>query len=65
MGALSIPGAVQCDSFFGSQEDPMSTETNKAVVRRFFEEVFNQNRLEVIHAIFTDHFGGHGVSFSS
>ncbi len=38
----------------------MSTETNKAIVRRFFEEVFNQNRLEVIHEIFADHFGGHG-----
>jgi hypothetical protein len=39
----------------------MSIETNKAIVRRFFEEVFNQNRLEVIHTIFTDTFGGHGL----
>ena len=32
----------------------MSTEENKAVVRRFFEEVWNEQKLEVVDELFSE-----------
>jgi steroid delta-isomerase-like uncharacterized protein len=40
----------------------MSTEQNKALVRRFVEEVFNQGRLETADEIVAPHFMRHGTT---
>ncbi len=39
----------------------MSIEQNKSIVRRFFEEVFNQGNLPVADEIFAPEFDGHGL----
>jgi steroid delta-isomerase-like uncharacterized protein len=39
-----------------------SIEQNKALVRRFFEEVFNQGNLSVADEIIASGFGGHGFA---
>ncbi|MCL5996186.1 MAG: ester cyclase [Chloroflexi bacterium] len=38
----------------------MLVEQNKAIVRRFFEEVLNEGRFAVVDEIFSPAFGGHG-----
>ncbi len=38
----------------------MSTEHNKALVRRFFEEVYNANRLDLCDELFAPEFGAEG-----
>lgn len=38
------------------------SEENKAVVRRWFDEVWNQGRAEVIEELFADHGIAHGLS---
>jgi steroid delta-isomerase-like uncharacterized protein len=38
----------------------MSTEPNKAIVRRFFEEVYNQGNLALADELFAADFGGPG-----
>ncbi|HVO43876.1 MAG TPA: ester cyclase [Aggregatilineales bacterium] len=40
----------------------MTVEQNKAVVRRFFEEVFNQGKLAVADEIFAPWFSGRGLA---
>jgi steroid delta-isomerase-like uncharacterized protein len=40
----------------------MTTEHNKALVRRFFEEVFNQGRLELVDSLFAPGFTGRGLA---
>ena len=37
----------------------MSTEDNKAVSRRFYEEVINQKQLAVINEVAGDHYLSH------
>ena len=37
-------------------------EANKALIRRWFEEVWNQGRRDVIHELFADHGIAHGLS---
>ncbi len=39
----------------------MQTEENKAIVRRFFEEVLNEGKLTVVDEIFSSDFGGDGL----
>jgi steroid delta-isomerase-like uncharacterized protein len=39
-----------------------SIEQNKALVRRFFEEVFNQGNLSALDEIIAPGFGGHGFA---
>jgi steroid delta-isomerase-like uncharacterized protein len=43
----------------------MSTETNKATVRRMLEQVFNQRRLDLIDEFFTEDYVGHTVGTPS
>jgi steroid delta-isomerase-like uncharacterized protein len=38
----------------------MSTEQNKTIVRRYFEEVINEGRFEVADELFAPTFGGRG-----
>ena len=38
----------------------MSTDTNVAVMRRWFDEVWNQGRVETIHELLADDFTGYG-----
>ena len=39
----------------------MSTETNKATIRRMVEQVYNERRLDLIDEFFTEDFVGHNV----
>ncbi len=39
----------------------MSISANKAIVRRYFEEVCGAGRLEIADEIFTEDFGAHGT----
>ena len=38
----------------------MSEEKNAAVMRRWFDEVWNQGRVETIHELLADDFTGYG-----
>ena len=40
----------------------MSTEQNKAIVRRFFEEVFNTGNFDRLDELFAPDFTGHGLA---
>lgn len=40
----------------------MSVEANKAVIQRFFDEVFNQGNLEVVDEIVAEHVLGHDAT---
>jgi predicted ester cyclase len=40
----------------------MTTDRSKAIVRRFFEEVINQGRIDVADELFAPNFSGHGLA---
>jgi len=39
----------------------MSSKTNKAIVRRFIEQVWNERRLDLIDEFFTEDYVGHSA----
>lgn len=39
----------------------MSTEQNKALIRRFYEEVINQNNLSALNGLLGDHYVNHDL----
>jgi predicted ester cyclase len=45
---------------WGREENTMSTEENKAVVRRFYDEVMGQGRVEVLDEVMVEDFVDHG-----
>ena len=44
---------------FGAQTEPMTNDDNKALVRRFISEIFEQGRVEVVDELCADDFIGH------
>jgi len=53
------PGAPEAGR--ASREPSMSTEENKAVVRRFHEEVFNERKVDRADELFTEDYVDHGA----
>jgi predicted ester cyclase len=49
--------AVRSGRFFYLEVN-MSVEQNKAMVRRYFEEVMNEGKLDVVEELFAPEFGG-------